>query len=198
MIAIMEHRIEPNIVEPNALKFIAGKIANNSGDVRQALEMLTTSIKLAHERLSSQPQDDVSSNPSSYIVKMKDVVRVNPEYKKCSEIIASLPATAVVIVSVAVELLKKEQSSASTVALKRRDLRSAALAALHRKNPNEIIDEGDVDTLLGRLDDSGIMSISEQPNNHPEEEFTCNYHPQELEMALDEALGEKDFLRSFA
>lgn len=204
IVEILQHHIGTQIIDPTALQFIARGIASGSGDARQAIEQAKMAIKQAHEKLKNQPlpKSNAEAQPArrkDFLVKMKDVVKTNPAYIKCSKLISEMPAQGKIVVSVVVKMLKESHLSGSVVALTRGELKHKAMEALHRKNPNDFVHPEDVEDLIIMLDDCGILHI-----DHPSSQyfqtctFTSNYQAQELEMALQEGLGDNDFLRSFA
>jgi Cdc6-like AAA superfamily ATPase len=203
IVEILLSRVGTQVVDPSALKFIAAKIENNSGDVRQAIELAATAIKAVQERLQSQPALKTTGvnepEQKDFIVKMRDIARLNSDYPKVSQFIADLPAQGKIVASVVVKLMKRNQASGAKEAVTRRDLKKASMMAFYRKNPNDIVPSEDINDLIERLDDSGIVKANfNEYGDHCMDEFTCSYPVHVLEGALEEALGNSDFLRSFA
>lgn len=192
IIEILQARIGEEIIEPNALTFIAGKIANTSGDVRDAIGLAKKAIQAAQQKVSDDKEgkcvETNSSGKKDFLVKMRDVVRLNAEVQKCSQLLAGLPTNAKFVATVFVDLIRKYAGSAD--AMTRRDFEQACIDTSHRNNPDTYVDRATITSGIGLLEDNGIFRVSRRSEIDPGfDEIACEFHAQEVEMAVKEALG---------
>ena len=191
---IMRSRLEdPSVVHPAALTFIAKKWSGSSGDVRKAIEHLTTALKDAKAR--AQDHATVGSQllggapkQGQYLVSMRDVIKVNSDYTRLSGLIEGLPTYSKLAVSVAAKLVKANNEGA----ISRRDMLREFIAVYTDKF-QEFIDEAQAGTYIDQLDDLGIAIITRHDFDEGRELIQFNYLSQELQEAAEVAMGKDRF-----
>lgn len=179
---IMRSRLEDSsVVQPAALTFIAKKTSSSSGDVRKAIEHLTTALKDAEERAQKQTNDGVAATQGQYLVSMRDVIRVNSDYAKLSKIIDAQPTATKLAVSVAAKMVKENNGGD----IHRRDLVGALCDAWFEKSNDYLHDAGDH---VGTLGDMGICKFTHRDLNPDNDVIHFDFLSQELQEAADVAL----------
>lgn len=191
IVSILQGRVGGlSIVDPKAVTFIAKKTSNVKGDARQAIEMLTTALRNAKEKAQDQAEKGVPA-AEGYLVTMKDVIRLNTDFIKLTALMESLPTYAKLVVVAAVNVALK--TSGSTNVLTRQDLIKAGVKVIQEKFPYDYVDESDINDQINLLHDNGVANIETTFGTEPTDPIVFNHLPQELDVAVTEALRKEDF-----
>jgi len=182
-------------VHPAAFTFIAKKWSSGSGDVRKAIEHMTTAIKIARSQAHNQTTVESqlltgAPKQGQYLVSMKDVIKVHgAAYAELSKCIADLPLYSKIAVHVAANLAKNSNEGE----IFRRDLLRDFIS-FYTENFSEAMDIGDAGPHIDGLYDIGIASIKFS-NSHDsgDDTFKFNYLSHELEEAASVALKNDGF-----
>jgi Cdc6-like AAA superfamily ATPase len=181
----MRGRLEnATVVDPKALSYIAKKFANVKGDARPALEVLTTALKAAKERI----QKHNVGKSDRYIVTIKDVFHLCADFTKLTELIKGLTLHGKLMVCAAVELARG--SNARDAFVSRDDLVNAFRDLVYKKvGEDSHFSVSEALTHVQTLDDIGLADVCKYRN-----EIVFKHTPEELDAAVKDCLAkESDF-----
>jgi hypothetical protein len=193
-----------SLVNPCVISYIAGRTANDKGDIRKAIEIMTMAIREARNKKHPQGQgEEASKKPGlpaqkkeSYLVGMKDVVSLcNSDYAKLSSLIEALPIHPKVVVWTAAQWAMENKKSGNNFTLTRQTLLERYRDVYLEKAMGFIFSIDDANMCIDRLESDGIATLTRYwYNNYRFEmdEFTFNYAPEELQQAAKDALAKDD------
>jgi Cdc6-like AAA superfamily ATPase len=149
MLTILRARVGSNVIAEAVLKFVCKKIASASGDVREALEMLSEAVKDAQNTVSAVRRD--TSEP---LVTMQNMMKHNKKVNKSLvDIIDGLPMAGKVLLC-AVTTLAQDNVKLTTMG----KLKAFVNQCLH-KHPDELMSLEDFSLTISSLEDNGLLKI---------------------------------------
>ena len=198
-----------SLVNPCVISYIAGRTANDKGDIRKAIEIMTMAIREARNKKHLQGQAEEASKKAglpapkkeAYLVGMKDVVSLcNSDYAKLSSLVEALPVHPRVVVWTAAQWAMENKKSGNNFMLTRQTLLERYRDVYLEKSMGFFFSIDDANMCIERLESDGIATVNRLWFNYnydnKEDEFTFNYAPEELRQAAKDALA-KDDLHNF-
>lgn len=190
MTAIVNKRLgdkNVSLVDKNAVVYASKRAANNRGDAREILKIMSDACSLANDSLSPDQLSD-NSTIDSPVVKMPHVLKAlkkNAEYSK-SEIIESLPGNARIILCVAAAL---GQVGSGWKIIQLRDLkRYCADATAVCEDFSLSVFESSIEQLV----DSGLISYDYSygffDGDMYDKSIKLGVHLHDVEIALEDTL----------
>jgi len=151
LIRIFQTRLGSNIVAKNALEYVSKKVSSNSGDVREAFEMVSQAIRLV------QMEAKANESPELPLVTLRHVLKLNAQKSKLlSSVIDGLPMRGKAVLCTASALARENVQTTTLGHLK------AFVDECVRETEEEFLSIEDFSLVIETLIDHGVLMCDEK------------------------------------